>query len=177
MNKWKRKEDKLSQTFFVRNLSTPMELRTSWLSPSTQRCFKQLLRTGEKNGQQLNGTPPVIIPETIAGRISAPFPFSFLKWQPFFIHGSICKATHYSPSRKAASEFSIDESCSKSCLPRHKEHQWTNISIYIIICWLSINDKVWKPVPKMTMKTTLTKHSHQRKQYVYLRYIVFYSCY
>ena len=93
MNKWKRKEDKLSQTFFVRNLSTPMELRTSWLSPSTQRCFKQLLRTGEKNGQQLNGTPPVIIPETIAGRISAPFPFSFLKWQPFFIHGSICQAT------------------------------------------------------------------------------------
>ena len=177
MNKWKRKEDKLSQTFFVRNLSTPMELRTSWLSPSTQRCFKQLLRTGEKNGQQLNGTPPVIIPETIAGRISAPFPFSFLKWQPFFIHGSICQATHYSPSRKAASEFSIDESCSKSCLPRHKEHQWTTISISIIICWLSINDKVWKPVPKMTMKRTLTKHSHQRKQYVYLRYIVFYSCY
>ena len=113
----------------------------------------------------------------IAGRISAPFPFSFLKWQPFFIHGSICQATHYSPSRKAASEFSIDESCSKSCLPRHKEHQWTNISISIIICWLSINDKVWKPVPKMTMKTTLTKHSHQRKKYVYLRYIVFYSCY
>jgi len=177
MNKWKRKEEKLSQTFFVRNLSTPLEFKTSWLSSSTQKCFKQLLRTGEKKGQQLTGTPPVIIPETITGCISAPFPFSFLKWQPFFIQGSICQATYYSPSRKAASEFSIDESCSKSCLPRHKEQQWTNISIFIIICWLSVNDKVWKPIPKMTVKITLIKHSHQRKQYVYRCYIVFCSCY
>ena len=35
---------------------------------------------GKKTSQQLTSASPITIPETIAGRISAPVPFSFLKW-------------------------------------------------------------------------------------------------
>ena len=47
----------------------------------SQRLLGPLLRTGGKIGQQLTAASPLTIPETIAGRISAPAPFLFLKWR------------------------------------------------------------------------------------------------
>ena len=42
--------------------------------------FAKSSGTISRTGQQLTGASPVTLPETIAGRIYAPVPFSFLKW-------------------------------------------------------------------------------------------------
>ena len=42
--------------------------------------FAKSSGTISRTGQQLTGASAVTLPETIAGRIQAPVPFSFLKW-------------------------------------------------------------------------------------------------
>ena len=46
----------------------------------SQRLLGLLLEPGTKTDQWLTFVFPVTIPETIAGHISAPVPFSFIKW-------------------------------------------------------------------------------------------------
>ena len=53
-----------------------------------QRLLGLLLGTGKEIGQKLTGASPVTIPETLAGRISAPVYFSFQGWHK--------TGTHYS---------------------------------------------------------------------------------
>ena len=49
--------------------------------------FAKSSGTISRTGQQLTGASPVTLPETIAGRIQAPVPFSFLKWPIAFFKG------------------------------------------------------------------------------------------
>ena len=57
-------------------------------SKFSQGLLGVLLGTTKKTGQSLTGRAPVTIPETIAGHISAPDLFWFLRWQ-------ICRISAY----------------------------------------------------------------------------------
>ena len=62
----------------------------NWAELTVEKTPGTVTRDREKISQWLAGKSPVIIPETIAGRISAPVLFSFLKrrlgWSHDFVH-------------------------------------------------------------------------------------------
>ena len=63
-------------------LFASLETRGNWVEFTFAKTSGTVTRDREKNwpiaDQRVPSNYP--IPETIAGRISAPFPFSFLKW-------------------------------------------------------------------------------------------------
>ena len=62
--------------------SMSLQKRGDWAElTKSKRLLELLLRTEVKIDQQLTGTSTVTIPETLAGRISAPAFFSFLNWR------------------------------------------------------------------------------------------------
>ena len=56
-------------------------------------------------GQKLSGASTVTIPETIAGRISAPVPLLFLKWRMLVFVRRLCRFTEHDNLKRHLSIF------------------------------------------------------------------------
>jgi len=72
----------LYRRYCINQYNSPLyKLDRNWPEVTLAKTSWAVTRDREKIGQQLTGTSPVTIPETIVGNISAPVPFFFLKWQ------------------------------------------------------------------------------------------------